>query len=191
MDNPSTLPAFAEAIKIWFPEMQGRVLAVAEAAITKENVPTLPLCMIALAKETGDHKWRVGKVEIPLTEEFLCEFWMRPERYKREDGSETPFWSFYDYSAIRTRLLNNVLSWQAPGTKARIEYVSLDIEATSFAVHICFTLRAHYNWCPEEEHVDEDDGKPMRLAVNICAPISTCCVPCFEEVNEKDPVTCQ
>lgn len=184
------LPSFAEAVKIWFPEMQGRVLAVSEAKITKQNVPTLPLCMIALTKGTGDHAWKSGKVEIPITDEFICEFWMEPERYKRANGTETPFWSYYDYSAIRQKLLDNALIWVDPGTRGRVEYVSVEVETSEFAVHVCFTLRAHYNWC-RTDVLDTEDGKPAIIVTNVCKPVSVICSPCFDEVPQKDPTTCQ
>src|SRR5262245_8839046 len=107
------LPALAEAVAQWFPELGGRALAVSEVTITKENVPTLPLAMVGYAHGiiTGNPPQRSSKTEYNFQDWFVIEFWLEPARYKKANGSETPFWSYYPYEAIRDTLLTNLSRW--------------------------------------------------------------------------------
>jgi hypothetical protein len=102
------LPQLADAIAEWFPELGGRALAVSEVTITKQNVPTLPLAMVAFARGTGDQSTTSHQPIFNMEDAFVVEFWLEPARYKNRSGGETPFWSYYDYEAIRDTLLQNL-----------------------------------------------------------------------------------
>lgn len=106
------LPAVAEAVGQWFPELGGRALAVSEVTITKENIPTLPLAMVAFVKSTGNQPDNSTSEMFDIVDSFVIEFWLEPARYKKANGSETPFWSFYDYDAVRDTLLSNLVRWE-------------------------------------------------------------------------------
>lgn len=142
------LPALAESITQWFPELGGRALAVSEATITKENVPTLPLCMIAFVRSVSDQPVNVQRSTITMSDTFVVEFWMKPERYKRANGTESPFWSYYDYEAIRNTLLSNMVEWVGPH-RERCVFRSLTIEADPLAVVLTFQFLATYQWCAD------------------------------------------
>lgn len=181
------LPAIAKAIAGWFPELGGRSLAVSEAEITRENMPTLPLVMVALVRENADHAWTAANGKITLADDFMIEFMMKPERYKKTDGSDSPFWAYFDYEAIRDKLWTHLTEWQG---SARIEYVSMDIEADQFSVNISFRCKAHANWCPDERPDEEGDGTPIgpgTITANLCAPKQQYCGPAFDLPTECDP----
>lgn len=180
------MPDLAEAIKGWFPELKGRVLAVSEADVTAENVPTLPLCMLALVRETADHSWRHSIGNIDLQEVFMVEFWLPPERHKTEGGGETPFWTFYDYPGWRDRFLKHLTmeGWEDE-TGHRIQYTGMTIDADHFAVVLTFSFVNHSSWCPPEDQ-DNDckpahlvDGKAPKLSFSL-EPAGQ--LPCEEEL---------
>src|SRR5262245_57543333 len=125
------LPALAEAIAAWFPELNGRSLAVSEVTVTKEYVITLPLVMVAFVRGTADPPSKASAEMFEITDSFVVEFWLQPARIKKADGSETPFWSYYDYEDIRDTLLRNIVRWPTPGDAWRISYRGLSIEADS------------------------------------------------------------
>lgn len=157
MTNRSTIPALVEAIKTWFPEMEGRVVAVSEAEVTPENMPALPLAMVALQKITGTQNAR-SNARPMLTEDILVQFWLKPERERLAKGSLAPFWTYYDYDAILDRLLLGTTIWVGPrGTG--LGFNSMDIEADEFAVTITFRLTHETRWCPP----DEADARPEDL----------------------------
>jgi hypothetical protein len=172
------LPALAEAIAEWFPELGGRSMAVAESAITKENIPTLPLAVTAFARGTGDQSEKSRQSQFDVTDYFIVEFWLPSEKYKRANGSDAPFWSYYNYEAIRDKLLSHLSTWEAPRC-ARIAYRTLNIEADPLAVTLTFGFVACINWkaCiirPPDMIIDS-------IPFNICAPAFECCVPeCFD-----------
>lgn len=188
-----TLPALAKAIGEWFPDLGGRSIAVSEAEVTAENVPTLPLVMVALQKETSDHAVR-SNGDITITEDILIQFWSAPERYKRADGSESPFWAYYDYSAVRDALLMRMLDWKSPAGY-RLRYVGMDIESDPLAVVLTFNFRHEFKWC-------RPPGEPPCIPVirsrvepaSWTHPIECCCEPAVPNCpvcttrHEKDHV---
>ena len=174
------LPALAEAIGEWFPELGGRSIAVSEVDITKENVPTLPLAMVAFIRSTSDPstKARVSNFEIGDT--IVVDFWLEPARYKRANGTETPFWSYYDYEAIRDKLLTKLVRWESPNGEI-VTYRGLTIEATQLAVTLTFTFMVTFRWCPDEKYAP--DSIVGKIPVKLCVP-TECCIP---ECMEDDP----
>lgn len=171
------LPAFAEAVAAAFPELGGRAVAVTDAAITKENLPTLPLAMVALIREEGNHRAKAGRVDPETT--FVCEFWFPPTRYPRADGSESPFYSFYDYEAIRDRVVD-LLTAFTPDRGGFVEYVKLEVDCSEFASVLTFTLKHSFVWCA----LESDPGSPVALGFSIVpAPEAVCCAKVEETVK--------
>lgn len=164
------LPALAEALGTWFPELKGRALAVSDVAITKENVPTLPLVMLAFMRGVGAQSAYNHDDDFEIQDNFIISFWMHPVRYKA-NGFEMPFWSYYPYEKIRDVLLTNLLEWNAPnGT--HIAYRNLAIEASSFAVTLNFGFVAMSRWKP----CTHSWGEPITyVGFNLCAPSSCWC----------------
>lgn len=186
---PRLLPTLAAEIAIWFPELDGRSVAVSEADITKENIPGLPLVMVAFAKSVSEHPINSTHFSVAITDTVVIEFWLEPSRYKRQNGTETPFWSYYDYESIRNILLTNLINWHGPNGE-RFAYRSMTIEAESLAVILTFTFLASFMWCADEPQIDQCvpsidiDGKlitPSTFVYSMCAPVGKQCPPAFEE----------
>jgi hypothetical protein len=179
------LPALAMAIAEWFPELGGRAMAVSESTVTKENIPTLPLVVTAFVRSVGDQSDKSRQSQFEIVDHFIVEFWLPPEKYKRANGTEAPFWSYYNYEAIRDKLLTHMATWQAPRS-ARIAYRTLNTEADHLAVTLTFNFIASINWkaCVNSPPDWIIDG----IQFNLCAPASECCVPeCFDPVPCEDP----
>jgi hypothetical protein len=163
------LPALAEQLAEWFPELNGRALAVSEVSITKDNVPTLPLAMAAFIRSTANPSPSNPEM-FEVVDTFIVDFWLEPARYKKANGTETPFWSYYDYEAIRNKLLANMARWETPGGE-RLAYRGLVIEAEPLAVTLTFTFMATFRWCaPKTEF-----GEPFTINFNLCTPEA--CIP--------------
>ena len=177
------LPTLAAKIAEWFPELNGRAIAVSEAEITKENIPGLPLVMVAFAKSVSEHPTNAAHYSIQMTDTIVVEFWMEPSRYKRQNGSETPFWSYYDYESIRNILLSNIINWDGPNNE-RFGYRSMTIEADALAVVLTFTFAAMFGWCADDPVINPLDGQIIDKStfnLNICAPASKECPEAFNE----------
>lgn len=173
------LPTLAKNVAKWFPELEGRALAVSESDITKDNIPTLPLCMVALVSEKSESNWQTRR-DPEITEDFLIEFWFEPERYKNSEGGITPFWAYYNYERIRDTLIEESLRWETP-KGGRIEYQSMTIEAEDFAVVLSFRFDHEFKWCPPVKEVGCDqepeiDGLPFDIKVSATMrPDDVCC----------------
>lgn len=163
------LPALADAIASWFPELGGRALAVSDVTVTKDNVPTLPLVMVAFTRGMGVSPTRNSVGEITFEDNFVIEFWLEPLRYKKSNGTETPFWSYYPYESIRDTLLNNIIRWESPSGE-RMGYRSLIVQADSLAVTLTFGFVAISQWCPERTEF----GDPFSIGFGLCAPKGVC-----------------
>jgi len=176
------LPALAAAIAEWFPELNGRAMAVSESAVTKENIPTLPLAVVAFVRSVGEQSSVARQSQFQITDHFVVEFWLPSEKYKRANGSDAPFWSYYNYEAIRDKLLTHMATWPAP-RNARIAYRTLDTEADHLAVTMTFGFIAVVNWKACSDY--PPDMIIDHIGFNLCVPESDCCVP--EDCLDPDP----
>jgi hypothetical protein len=171
-----TLLAVAAQLREWLPELGGRALAVTEAEVTKDNVPTLPLAMVAPLIQNFTHN---GGMEMTVAEEFMIEIWLKPDRIKGENG-ETPFWSYYEYNKFRDKLFTKFGAWRTP-QNGTLVFVSMDVESNYLATVLSFRMRAQYVIC-----VDEDELEcPAEITFSLCQPKSAACPPQPEQ--EKDP----
>lgn len=182
----SFLPELAKHIALWFPELDGRAIAVADAKITRQNMPTLPLVMLCFANELPGAAQTSAinisqRSQFELVDEFVIEFWLQPNRYVKEDNVESPFWSYYDYEAIRNRLLSALYKYTGSNNE-RIWYRGLSQEVDEFAEVLVFTMQARYNWCPDEEIIAalSEVGEIIddkTFSFNLCAPKTVFCPP--------------
>lgn len=147
-----TLPEIAARVAEILPELGGRSVAVSEAEINSSNTPKLPIAMVALVGvSANDSGYANGTTsEVKVTEDFVIEILLTPERRKTKDGGETPFWSFYDYRTYMNLVVTGLKDWRP----SAFEFVTLDLSADTFAVALTFRFRQHYIWCPEP--IDED-----------------------------------
>ena len=174
--SKATLPALAKAIADWFPELNGRSLAVSEAKITRDNIPTLPLVMVSLLRELGYHSVKTGRAE--PEEQIVVEFWFAPVKYTNgTNSSETPFWAFYDYDTLRDRLMTHLKHWHSPRGE-RIEYFAMDVDSDQFATTITFQLRHKFTFCELDLEEEPFDGWPMTAQT-------------FDVLIEPDKVVCE
>jgi hypothetical protein len=173
------LPRLAEAVGEWVPEVKGRSFAVADSAITKENVPRLPLCMLAFDRSTADPPIYNQASEFEIVDLFRIEFWMPPIRITKMDDSVTPFWTYYDYEDLRDTLLTNIVQWNNE-TCELIAYRGMTIVADALAVTLTFSFTATQNWKAKVNHF----GEVMpRISINICTPKACVVDDECEEVN--------
>lgn len=176
--SKALLPALAAQISIWFPELEGRAIAVSEESVTKENMPTLPVCTVALLRETGNDN--VATDDIQPEEEFFVSFWFKPVRYTRADGSDTPFWAYYDYETLRDRFLTQLKNWRSPRNEP-IKYMELTVQSDHFAVIVTFRLRHKFIFCPIDDTIDPctptilREGLPAQVDYHIVPAESPCC----------------
>lgn len=154
------------AVKIneWFPEVKGRAFAVADAEITKENIPNLPVAMIALLRAPPGNR---NGVRTPnAVDNIAIEFWWPPIKAKKADGSESPFYAYYDYETLRRRLAAR-MSRYAGETGTQFKYAGMDVEATPFAVIIQFVYTVDTMLYCEDDDDGSDEGQPFDVCVTF------------------------
>jgi hypothetical protein len=177
--TPRTLPALANAIAGWFPELNGRALAVSEVRpfSDKTNIPTLPLAIVALLSEKGNAT-KNGINGLVTTSEVLIQFVYTSHKYKDATGtSDTPFYAFYDYESVRDRLLTGLQNWRSP-RKSVARFDALDVESDEYAVYISIKIMIETKWCDQSSDTDPciHDTQPVtNITFGLCAPKSDCC----------------
>lgn len=160
-----TLPHLAEKINEWFPEVKKRAFAVADSEITKENIPTLPVCMVALLRSPPGRR---NGIRTPNAADAIAiEFWWEPVKAKKADGSESPFYVYYDYETLRKRLAAKMATYSGPESDQQFRYAGMDVEATPFAVIIQFVYTTDILICTEDDIADAEEGK-MYPDFTIC-----------------------
>lgn len=192
-EDKQLLPVLADRIATWFPELNKRSVAVSDATITKENIPELPLVMVAFAEESSDDPKDTSKSIINIEDSFMIEFWLKPDRHKRKDGKESPFWAFYDYTGIRNRCLQMLHRYVGPNQE-RFKYVGMTQDSTHQAVIITLSFIATYQICISDVEDDpcepstSKDGNPAIINVLTCLPRSD---DCERPQNQEEEDPCQ
>lgn len=181
-----TLIALSAKIAEWFPDLGGRAFAVSEVnPFDKQNdVPSLPVAVVGLLTEQGA-QGKFGGSRITLNAQVMLQFIFEPLKYKRQDGAATPFYAFYDYEAIRNRLLSNLVKWRTPLGGA-ITYQAMDVESDEFAVYISFRLLINEEWCAIDL---ESDEQPFQFTIHstLSAP---CPDPCCDDPCPEPKTPC-
>lgn len=109
--------------------------------------------MVAIGNETSDHNQKSNR-RPTISEEILLQFWLKPDRYRRSDGSESPFYAYIDTTSIRNKLLTHILDWIAP-SGYKLRYRSMDIDASELAIVITFRFVHEFVWCESRETLDD------------------------------------
>lgn len=188
MEKSDTLLALAEQFKFWFPELEGQVAAVTEAEFTKETAPNLPFGMVALVNATVQSNENDATKTL-VAETILFNILLPIERYKRQDGSESPFWAHYPYKQTLDLLIYNLNQWVSP-EKSRVYMMQMEIDTTNFAAVISFRLRHTYKSCYQPEvdgcvPITLLDGKPLQIFGSSCPALEVCETTCCEEETDK------
>ena len=165
----STPLALAVDVNKWFPEYEGRVIAVADCVISKENKPILPLVMIAFTGEGAESSTRTNRPS-RIIENVTVEFWQESVRYKLGNGAESPFYAYIDYRAIRDKLLSYLDAWVTPDG-SYLAYQNCNILSDEYAYTIQMNFKASYEFCPDAvPEITSVMGVDGHIGLNLIAP---------------------
>lgn len=156
MEEEALAERIARRIREAFPELNGRAFAVSEVGAFKDksDVPTLPVAIVGLTNGTGvQAENSAGRLRI--TDNFVIEMIFASERHKGE-RKVLPFYKFYNYEAVRDRLLSALNGWTTPDNIAA-NYRSISVEADQFAVYITIGVSMSFDWC------DPHEAEPMGV----------------------------
>lgn len=171
-----TLPWVAERMREWIPQLDGRAIAVTDSDVTKDNVPTLPIALVAPLPQQFIHN---GGDVMTVAENFVIEIWLAPIREIGEEG-ELPFWAYYEYNKFRNKLFNRFAGERTPQNGA-IEFISMDVESNFLATVLTFRARATYDICRDEDEWEE----PAEITFDLCQPRAPACPPVPEQESDK------
>lgn len=172
MEDRITLPYIAAKVATWFPELEGRAVAVMDDDITATTAPTLPMAMVMLNNiatvGAGDIQ-TVAKLD--LIQDIAIEFWFSPDRYKKIDRkTDSPFWAYRDFYSLMDRLIVGMRDdFSDLGS---IEFVSMEPGTTELAVMFEFRFRITSAWCEPENC---DIKNPDSIVITACVlPFNDC-----------------
>lgn len=161
-DDIPAVVAIAHLVREAFPELQDRAFAVAEAALTKENMPNLPLAFICLLNIRGVNQSNDVKTPLDIEETICVEFWLKSKNYARTDGTESPFYAFQDYKKTMDTLFSALTGYFTPQRKP-LRFISMDTTADEYCITICFKFSVVWRWCSEPN----DKFHPIRINVSL------------------------
>ena len=187
MAKEPMIVAFAAMIARNFPDLEGRSIAVSEVDpfTSSTTKPKLPIAFTALLGSDGVQT--SGGQFVKLTDSFVLNFMFEPVKYTNLSGKETSFFAFYDYEALRDRVLSALGDWRTPRGSG-VVYKSMDVSSDEFAVYIAFKLETVENWeawCHGVELEFDHSAKTFSLAITTCSPKTLYCKQ--EEVEKTDP----
>lgn len=152
----STLPALAAAIGQEFTGFKGRALPVLRTKPDRQNMPALPLALVALEHLTSTSSGKTNSYPY-ITETICVEFWLPPDRYPLADGKPSALWAFHDYQPMLDAMIAFAREWVSPW-RSRLAVVGFTPDVDEFAVYYTFKLTHEYKWCPPEH------AEPYALA---------------------------
>lgn len=167
MEKIIDLPFIAKKIAEWFPELDGRAIAIMDDDISEDAKEiTLPLAMVSMNGVTPLQPVDIRQHDnLTLIEDISVEFWFKPERYPTKSGGKSPFWSYRDYLGVLSVLLHRFND--DPDFECfAIEFVSLNNGATEAAVMFELRFRLSRVWNLGDNY-DKNDGKPITLTVDF------------------------
>lgn len=172
-----TLPALMEDLSAWFPELEGRCIAVSEVEPFGDgtNMPTLPMAFAALVSATGQQPQRGAN--ITLNDDVLVHFMFEPVKYQKADGNNSAFFAFYDYETLRDKMLSFSQQWLSPRGSG-LTFTSMDVEAEERAVLIAFRFNLSEKWCLPEEFAEEPTKVDIIPRMYAAQGTKPCCEPC-------------
>ena len=171
--DQETLPAVAARLREFVPELRGRALPVTEAMVTQDNVPTLPLAIVAPLIQNMTH---TGNGAMTVAEDFVIEVWLPPTM----EANSTALWAYYNYNAFRNKIFTLFDGWRTP-VNGGVRFISMDVESNFLATVITFRMRATYDVCSDADERED----PSIITVKLCEPAAPVCLPDCEQ--EKDP----
>lgn len=164
-NNNLTLPKIAELVREWFPFLENRSFPAMGDSVTKDNMPTLPFAVVLPMTMNVEKQPLRSNTRTAFSEDFQIKFWLPPNRVKRENKTETPFWSFYDYRN------NFVLPLIGNCQKLRdtydtlIEFRGAEVSATDSAIIIATKFRQHYNFSFDEKQEAPNRGFIIKTSI--------------------------
>ena len=178
----NTVLAMADAIKVAFPDLGGRVVPVSVTEPDRQTMPALPLAVIAF--DDGDFEGSARTNRDPYVVEKIClEFWLEPAKYPLGDGRPSALWAFYDYQTQVDAVLAFASDWTTPWNQ-KLNPVGVKQSTDDFAVYLSFFFTHRYQWRAPRR----DPGSPFRIAQRVSAWVKPCCT-CTPIVT--DCPTCQ
>lgn len=160
--DTASVIAIAVLIREAFPELEGRAFAVMEATVTKENAPNLPLCFVALLGIRAMNQSNNVNTPLDIEETICVEFWLPSKNYKRNDGSDSPFYAYQDYKSRMDKLFEILTGFHTPQRKP-VRFVALDVMADEYCMTMSFKFSVEWRWCvqPDERY------HPVRIRFDI------------------------
>lgn len=149
-EDITAVVAIAHLVREAFPELGGRAFAVAEAGLTKENMPNLPLAFVALLNIRAINNSNNVQTPTDLEETMCVEFWLPSKNYAKADGTASPFYAFQDYYKTMNRLFNALTGFFTPQRKP-LRFISMDTMADEYCQTICFKFSLEWRWCAEPD----------------------------------------
>lgn len=162
MSNDANVPAIAALIRATFPELQQRAFAIMEAAVTKENMPNLPLCFVALLGVEAENQSNNVRTPMDLLEHIIIEFWSAPTIYKKADGSASPFYAYQDYQSTLNKMLVALDGYFGPQGKS-VRFASMSTTSDDFALMVSFKVSIKWRWRAEQEVLET----PIKIKFGI------------------------
>lgn len=159
--SPSTPEALAEALRIWFPEIAGRAVAVSDMTDLDETQPALPLMLVASVSD--EVQSYANDLPRDMREELVVFLWQTSARFERADGSgESRIHRHYDHRRVRDHLIANLDGWETPdGGVIRYRGFALELMHGEATVSFVFRLRHEYRWCPP---APSEAPRPIEIA---------------------------
>src|SRR5690606_38180513 len=127
----------------------------------------LPLAMIALIDETAAHAAR-SNADITITERLELQFWLKNEKYRASDGSESAFYAYVDHDTIRTKLLSHVSDWISPH-QAKLTYLGMGVDIDAYALVLTFRFSHTFPLCMDADVTHPDECLNASISVLFSA----------------------
>jgi hypothetical protein len=164
-----SIPSFATAIRAHFPELERRAFAVSFVDFKQFRPGILPVALVCLGESGGGAQDAYRGGVIKKADGIVVHYVSKLVKYKGADGTETPYFAYYDYEALELRMIDCAKAWKSP-RGGLMEYRGVEPDPGEADVTLNFKFTHHYEICMNDDDNDHIEHKheelPQKIAVD-------------------------
>jgi hypothetical protein len=171
-----SIPSFAAAIRSSFIELDRRAFAVSFVDFKQFKPSAMPIALVCMGENGGhSHDAYRGPSAIKKADDIVVHYVSKLVKYKSAEGTDTPYFAYYDYEALELRMIKCAKNWVSP-RGGLLEYKGVDPDPGEADVTLNFKFVHHYEINDCEYNTSEPQSHILSSLDFAPKKTPECCV---------------